>query len=55
MFDVVAVDEVSRLSRQKFTEFMGRVAMPLDEAGVTVDSVNEGPLGWEEIMDVIKL
>jgi DNA invertase Pin-like site-specific DNA recombinase len=54
-FDVVVVDEVSRLSRQKFTEFMGRVAMPLDEAGVTVDSVNEGPLGWDEIVDVIKL
>src|SRR4051812_2521201 len=43
-FDVVVVDEVSRLSRQKFTEFIAKVAHPLEQAGVTVDSVAEGPL-----------
>jgi DNA invertase Pin-like site-specific DNA recombinase len=54
-FDVVLVDEVSRLSRQRFTEFVAKVAHPLEEAGVTVDSVAEGPLGWEEVADLIKL
>jgi site-specific DNA recombinase len=54
-FDVVLVDEVSRLSRQKYTEFMALVAHPLDKAGVTVDSVAEGPLGWEEVADLLKL
>src|SRR5262245_1971051 len=35
-FDVIVCDEISRLSRQKFTEFIARVAHPLEEAGVTV-------------------
>src|SRR5581483_6889613 len=38
-FDVILCDEVSRLSRQKFTEFMAKVAYPLEQAGVTVDTV----------------
>ncbi len=55
LFDVVVVDEVSRLSRQKFTEFMARVAYPLEQAGVTLDSVAEGTLAWDEAVDIIKL
>jgi DNA invertase Pin-like site-specific DNA recombinase len=54
-FDVIVCDEVSRLSRQKFTEFMAKVAYPLEQAGVTVDAVQEGPLGWEEVVDILKL
>src|SRR5262245_57490958 len=54
-FDVILVDEISRLSRQKFTEFIAKVAHPLEEAGVTVDSVAEGPLGWDEVTDLLKL
>jgi DNA invertase Pin-like site-specific DNA recombinase len=54
-FDVIVCDEVSRLSRQKFTEFMATVAYPLELAGVTLDTVSEGPLGWEEVADLLKL
>jgi DNA invertase Pin-like site-specific DNA recombinase len=54
-FDVVVVDEVSRLSRQKYTAFMASVAHPLDEAGVTVDSVAEGALGWEDMADILRM
>src|SRR5262249_45573233 len=54
-FDVVVCDEVSRLSRQKFTEFMALVAHPLEQAGVAVDTVAEGALGWEEVADLLKL
>jgi site-specific DNA recombinase len=54
-FDVVVVDEVSRLSRQDFTEFVACVAHPLKLAGVTLDAVSEGPLGWEEVADLLKL
>jgi site-specific DNA recombinase len=53
-FDVVMCDEISRLSRQKYTEYMARVAYPLEQAGVTVDTVAEGPLGWEDSIDIIK-
>jgi site-specific DNA recombinase len=53
-FDVILCDEISRLSRQKFTEFMAVVAYPLERAGVTVDTVTEGPLGWEEVVDILK-
>jgi DNA invertase Pin-like site-specific DNA recombinase len=51
-FDVVVVDEVSRLSRQTLTEFVATVAHPLDEAGVRLDTVAGGPVGWDEIGDV---
>jgi DNA invertase Pin-like site-specific DNA recombinase len=54
-FDVIVCDEISRLSRQKFTEFMALVAYPLEQAGVTVDAVQEGPLGWDEVVDILKL
>jgi site-specific DNA recombinase len=54
-FDVIVCDEISRLSRQKFTEFMATVAYPLEQAGVTVDTVQEGPLGWDEVVDILKL
>src|SRR5262249_54550642 len=54
-FDVVAVDEVSRLSRQKYTEFIATVAHPLDKAGVTVDSVAEGAIGWEDMADILRM
>jgi DNA invertase Pin-like site-specific DNA recombinase len=54
-FDVILCDEVSRLSRQDFTEFVALVAHPLKLAGVTLDTVSEGPLGWEEVADLPKL
>jgi DNA invertase Pin-like site-specific DNA recombinase len=54
-FDVVVVDEVSRLSRQKYTEFITTVAHPLDKAGVTVDSVAEGAIGWEDMADILRM
>jgi DNA invertase Pin-like site-specific DNA recombinase len=54
-FDVIVCDEVSRLSRQKYTEFMAKVAYPLEQAGVSLDTVSQGPLAWDECVDIIKL
>jgi DNA invertase Pin-like site-specific DNA recombinase len=39
-FDVLLCDEVARLSRQKFTEYVAKVAYPLEQAGVTLDTVS---------------
>jgi DNA invertase Pin-like site-specific DNA recombinase len=54
-FDVAVVDEVSRLSRQRYTTFVATVAHPLDEAGVTLDSVAEGEIGWDEMADILRM
>ncbi len=42
LFDVIVVDEGSRLSRQLPFDYIVKVAYPLREAGVAVDSVAEG-------------
>jgi site-specific DNA recombinase len=43
-FDVVVVSEPSRLSRADDLEFAAKVAFPLREAGVVVESVRDGVL-----------
>jgi DNA invertase Pin-like site-specific DNA recombinase len=54
-FDVIVTDEPSRLSRQGIVEFIAKVAHPLQEAGVTLDSVSDGPQGWDDVVQIITL
>jgi DNA invertase Pin-like site-specific DNA recombinase len=53
LFDVVVVDESSRLSRQKPLEFMAKVAWPLKEAGVDIDNVSEGRRSPDALVDML--
>jgi DNA invertase Pin-like site-specific DNA recombinase len=55
LFDVIVVDEVSRLSRQKPLEFIVKVAYPLQEAGVVLESVAEGRQNWDQLVGMILL
>ena len=52
-FDVVVVDEVSRLSRQEPMDFFGLVGYPLKAAGVRVESVAEGQVGHDDLVQMI--
>ncbi len=45
-FDVIAVDEPSRLSRQNPVELIEKVIAPLRRAGVKIDTVSKGPLDY---------
>lgn len=53
LFTVIVTDEWSRISRQKVLKFMATVAEPLDEAGVTLDTVADGPQSWDDIGQLI--
>jgi DNA invertase Pin-like site-specific DNA recombinase len=47
-FDIIVVDEASRLSRQDPVEFAAIVAYPLRQAGVAVEAVDEGrQMNWD--------
>ena len=48
-FDLILVDEDSRLSRQSPLEFMAKVAYPLQAAGVRVESAASGSLDWDDL------
>jgi site-specific DNA recombinase len=54
-FDVIVVDEMSRLSRQDPFDYIVKVAHPLREAGVGVESVAEGRQDWDELVGMILL
>jgi DNA invertase Pin-like site-specific DNA recombinase len=49
LFDVIVVDEMSRLSRVKHVDYFRFVVGPLADAGVAVDSVAEG---WQDPDDL---
>jgi DNA invertase Pin-like site-specific DNA recombinase len=51
LFDVIVVDEMSRLSRSDQWAFMETV-LPLRRAGVLVDSVAEGLMDWNDPNDL---
>jgi DNA invertase Pin-like site-specific DNA recombinase len=54
LFDVVVVDECSRLSRDEPVEFFGEVVWPLKRAGVRLYSVAEGGVqDWENLPGVM--
>jgi DNA invertase Pin-like site-specific DNA recombinase len=53
-FQVIVVDEVSRLSRKEVLEFFAEVARPLQKAGVRLYSVAEGGFqNWDQLVGVI--
>jgi DNA invertase Pin-like site-specific DNA recombinase len=54
-FEVIVCDELSRLSRQEVVDFIATVVHPLRAAGVRVDTVAEGPQGWDDIVQIIML
>ncbi len=48
LFDIIVVDEASRLSRQDPIEYVVTVAHPLRQAGVAVEVVDEGrQMNWD--------
>lgn len=48
-FDVVVVDEQSRLARSDMVKFVARVVDPLRDAGVAIDTVAKGLLDWDDL------
>ncbi|MGE3805857.1 MAG: recombinase family protein [Gemmataceae bacterium] len=52
-FDVIVVDELSRLSRQSPMEYVVTVAHPLSQADVALESVAEGRQDWNELVGMI--
>jgi DNA invertase Pin-like site-specific DNA recombinase len=52
-FDVILVDEPSRLSRQDPIDFIVKVVDPLRKAGVSVDAVSCGPLDYDSLAGLI--
>jgi DNA invertase Pin-like site-specific DNA recombinase len=54
-FEVIVSDEPSRLSRQDFFDFVSTVARPLKQAGVRLDTVSAGPLGWDDLAQQLML
>lgn len=54
LFDVVVVDEVSRLSRDTPLDFFGKVAYPLQQAGVRLHVVGKGLVDWNDLGGMIR-
>jgi DNA invertase Pin-like site-specific DNA recombinase len=54
-FEVIVVDDLSRLSRDDEWEFIDVVASPLRKAGVVVDVVSKGEQSWNSVIDLITL
>jgi site-specific DNA recombinase len=54
-FDVIVCDEPSRLSRQDVVDFIATVVKPLREAGVRLDTVSAGPVGWDDLAQILML
>jgi DNA invertase Pin-like site-specific DNA recombinase len=54
-FEVILADELSRISRQEVLDFIAKVAHPLRDAGVRIETVAEGPLGWDNVVEIILL
>lgn len=53
-FDIIVIDEASRLSRQSTIDFVTTVIAPLRDAGVVVHSVAQGGLQqWDSIVGLI--
>jgi site-specific DNA recombinase len=54
-FDVIVSDEPSRLSRQDVVDFIATVVKPLKEAGVRLDTASDGPVGWDDLAQLLML
>jgi DNA invertase Pin-like site-specific DNA recombinase len=48
-FEVVVVDEQSRLARNDPVDFIAQVVHPLRKAGVRIDTVAKGVLDWDDL------
>jgi DNA invertase Pin-like site-specific DNA recombinase len=55
LFDVIVCDEPSRLSREEPLGFIAKVAHPLKQSGVTIDTATDGPQGWDDLAQLILL
>jgi DNA invertase Pin-like site-specific DNA recombinase len=53
LFDVIVMDEWARLSRAEPVDFIAEVVKPLKDAGVTLDTVLEGPQKWDHLGELI--
>jgi site-specific DNA recombinase len=54
-FNVILVDEPSRLSRQNPVELIEKVVAPLRRAGVRLDTASKGPLDYESLAGLIMM
>jgi DNA invertase Pin-like site-specific DNA recombinase len=54
-FDVIVVDEPSRLSRQNPIELIEKVVAPLRRSGVKLDTASKGPLDYESLAGLIMM
>jgi DNA invertase Pin-like site-specific DNA recombinase len=54
-FDVIVCDEPSRLSRQHVVKFITTVVDPLMDAGVRLDTASDGPVGWDDLVQLLML
>jgi DNA invertase Pin-like site-specific DNA recombinase len=54
-FDVIVVDEPSRLSRQKVIELIEKVIAPLSRSEVRLDSVSKGLLDYDSLAGLIMM
>jgi DNA invertase Pin-like site-specific DNA recombinase len=54
-FDVIVVDEPSRLSRQNPVELIEKVVAPLRRAGIKLDTASKGPLDYESLAGLIMM
>src|SRR5262249_43012281 len=52
-FDVIVVDELSRLSRQDVISFISTIIAPLRDAGVRLHTVEQGPVDWENLVGLL--
>jgi site-specific DNA recombinase len=53
LFDVIVVDEQSRLARNDPVKFIANVIDPLRDASVVIDTVAKGILDWNDLGDFI--
>jgi DNA invertase Pin-like site-specific DNA recombinase len=54
-FDVIVVDEPSRLSRQDSIDLIEMVIAPLRRAGVRIDTASRGPIDYESLAGQIMM
>jgi DNA invertase Pin-like site-specific DNA recombinase len=54
-FEVIVVDEPSRLSRQNPIELIEKVIAPLRRSGVRIDTASKGPLDYDSLAGLIMM
>src|SRR5262245_33121596 len=52
-FDIILVDEPSRLSRSDPLALIATTIYPLQQAGVSVEAVSTGPVAWDDLAGLI--